>query len=120
GGYHVIGIPAGEAADPRRHLPFAFVTTIVAVTAVMALAQIVAMGTLPDLAASTTPLADASWLFMGAAGALLVSAGAVISMSGNTMGTVFTASRMLFALAENGDVPRFFGAIHPRHRTPSN
>ena len=46
---------------------------------------------------------------MGAAGALLVSAGAVISMTGNTMGTVFTASRMLFALAENGDVPRFFG-----------
>ena len=64
GGYHVIGIPAGEAADPRRHLPFAFVTTIVAVTAVMTLAQIVAIGTLPDLAASTTPLADArgcSW-----------------------------------------------------------
>jgi basic amino acid/polyamine antiporter, APA family len=120
GGYHVIGIPAGEAADPRRHLPFAFVTTIISVTVVMTLAQVVAAGTLPDLAASTTPLADASWLFMGAAGALIVSAGAVISMTGNTMGTVFTASRMLFALAENGDVPRFFGIIHSRHRTPSN
>ena len=65
GGYDVIGVPAGEAADPRRHVPFAFVTTIVAVTAIMALAQLVAMGTLPDLPTSTTPLADASLLFMG-------------------------------------------------------
>ncbi len=27
---------------------------------------------------------------------------------------------MLFALAENGELPRFFGKIHPRYRTPSN
>jgi amino acid transporter len=58
GGYEVIGIPAGEAADPRRHVPFAFVTTIVAATAVMTLTQIVAMGTLPNLATSTTPIAE--------------------------------------------------------------
>jgi basic amino acid/polyamine antiporter, APA family len=120
GGYEVIGIPAGEATDPRRHVPFAFVTTILAVTVVMTLAQIVAMGTLPDLATSATPLADASLLFMGGVGALLISAGAVISMTGNNMGTVLTGSRLLFALAENGELPRFFGVIHPRHHTPSN
>jgi len=27
---------------------------------------------------------------------------------------------MLFALAENGELPRFFAKIHPRYRTPSN
>jgi basic amino acid/polyamine antiporter, APA family len=121
GGYEVIGIPAGEAADPRRHMPFAFVTTIVAVTAVMTLTQIVAMGTLPNLATSTTPIADASLLFMGGTGALLVSAGAVISMTGsNIMGNLLAGSRILFALADNGSLPRFFGAIHPRYGTPSN
>jgi len=78
------------------------------------------MGTLPDLAMSTTPLADASLLFMGSAGALLISAGAVISMTGNNMGAVLTGSRVLFALAENGELPRFFGAIHRRYHTPSN
>ena len=71
GGYDVIGVPAGEAISPRRHVPFAFVATIVAVTVIMTLAQIVTMGTLPDLPASKTPLADASLLFIGAAGALL-------------------------------------------------
>ena len=70
GGYDVIGVPAGEAADPRRHLPFAFVATILTVTAVMTMAQIVALGTLPNLLLSKTPLADASMLFVGAAGAL--------------------------------------------------
>jgi amino acid transporter len=120
GGYDVIGVPAGEATNPRRHVPFAFVATIVAVTAIMALAQMVAIGTLPDLAEATTPLADASLLFMGAAGALLISAGSVVAMTGNNVGQVLTGSRMLFALAENGELPRFFGTIHPRYRTPAN
>jgi len=120
GGYEVIGIPAGEATQPRRHVPFAFVTTILAVTVVMTLTQIVATGTLPDLATSTTPLADASLLFMGSAGALLISAGSVVSMTGNNMGAVLTGSRVLFALAEHGELPRFFGAIHRHYHTPSN
>jgi basic amino acid/polyamine antiporter, APA family len=120
GGYEVVGIPAGEATNPRTQLPFAFVTTILAVTVVMTLVPIVAMGTLPDLATSTTPLADASFLIMGVAGALLISAGSVISMTGNNMGAVLSGSRALFALAENGELPRFFGAIHRRYRTPSN
>jgi APA family basic amino acid/polyamine antiporter len=120
GGYDVIGVPAGEASNPRRHLPFAFVATILAVTAIMTLAQLVALGTLPDLQTSKTPLADASLLFMGAAGALLISAGSIVSMTGNNLGAVLTGSRMLFALAENGELPRFFSRIHPRHRTPSN
>ncbi len=75
GGYDVIGVPAGEAADPRRHLPFAFVTTILAVSAIFTLAHIVALGTLPELTVSKTPLADASLLIMGAAGALLINTG---------------------------------------------
>src|ERR1700730_2905958 len=58
---------------------------------------------------------------MGGAGALLVSAGAVISMTGsNIMGNLLAGSRILFALAENGSLPRFFRAIHPRFGTPSN
>ena len=120
GGYDVIGVPAGEAANPRRHLPFAFIVTILCVTAIMTLAQIVALGTLPNLPASKTPLADASMLFAGAAGALVISVGSVVSMTGNNLGAVLTGSRMLFALAENGELPRFFVKIHPRYRTPSN
>ena len=56
------GIPAGEAANPRRDVPFAFVMTILTVAVVMTLTSIVATGVLPDLAATRTPLADGAAL----------------------------------------------------------
>jgi basic amino acid/polyamine antiporter, APA family len=118
GGYEVVPVPAGEAHDPRRAVPFALVMTIIIVTIVMTLCQIVALGTLPGLAASKTPLADAALLFMGGAGALLLTVGAVFSTTGNNMGQALSGPRNLFALAEQGDLPRFFGWIHPRFRTP--
>ena len=46
GGYEVIPVPAGEARDPRRAVPFALIMTIVIVTIVMTLVQVVALGTL--------------------------------------------------------------------------
>ena len=119
-GYEVIAVPAGESKNPRRHVPFAVVATILAVTAVNTLVHIVAMGTLATLASSVTPLADAALLFMGAAGALMMGLGSVVSIMGNTAGQILTSSRMLFALAENGDLPAFFGKIHRTFRTPAN
>jgi amino acid transporter len=120
GGYDVVPVPAGEAIDPRRHVPFALITTILSVTAVMTLAQIVALGVLPNLAAHTTPIADAAAVMLGSGGALLVGVGSVISMTGNNAGQVLAGSRMLFALAEHGELPGFFGRIHARFRTPAN
>jgi basic amino acid/polyamine antiporter, APA family len=120
GGYEVVPVPAGEARDPRRAVPFALIMTIIIVTILMTLVQVVALGTLPGLAASKTPLADAAVIFMGGAGAALLTMGAVLSTTGNNMGQALSGSRNLFALAEQGDLPRFFGWVHPNFRTPVN
>lgn len=120
GGYDVISVPAGEAKEPRTHMPFALVMTILAVTAVMTMGQIVTMSLLPDLANSKTPMADAALVTMGSFGALMIGVGSVISMTGNNAGHVLTGSRMLFALAEKGELPRRFGSIHEKFRTPAN
>ena len=120
GGYEVTGVPAGEAANPKRDVPFAFVMTILTVMAVMSLTSVVATGLLPDLAATRTPLADGATVFMGAFGALVVSVGAVLSMTGNNMGQVLSGSRTIFALAENHDLPRWFAHVHPTRQTPSH
>jgi amino acid transporter len=118
GGYEVVPVPAGEAKDPRRAVPFAMIATILISGAVMTLVQVVALGTLPDLAASKTPLADASALFLGASGALLMTAGGAVSMTGNNVGQALSGSRNLFALAEQRDLPAIFGRVHPQYRTP--
>jgi amino acid transporter len=94
--------------------------TIAVVAVVITLTQIVAWGTLADLPASRTPLADSARLFLGGAGAAMITIGAVFSTSGNNMGGALSGSRNLFALAEHGDVPAFFARIHPRLRTPVN
>ena len=120
GGYEVTGVPAGEAANPHRDVPFAFMMTILIVMVVMTLTAIVATGLLPDVGATRTPLADGAAIVLGAAGALLVTAGSAVSMVGNNMGQVLTGSRTIFALAENGDLPRWFAKVHPRYRTPSH
>ena len=118
GGYENVPVPAGEARDPRRAVPFALVMTIVIVTVVLTLAQVVALGTLPGLATSRTPLADAAVLFMGGAGAAMITIGAVVSTTGNNMGGALSASRLMFALADQGDLPGWFGKIHATFRTP--
>jgi basic amino acid/polyamine antiporter, APA family len=120
GGYEVVPVPAGEAKDPRRGVPFALIMTIAIATTVFTLVQVVALGTLPNLTTSKTPLADAAQLFIGGTGAALITIGAIFSTSGNNMGQALSGSRNLYALAEQGDLPAFFGRVHPRFRTPSN
>ena len=118
GGYEVTGIPAGEASNPKKDVPFAFVAVILIVSAVMTLTAAVATGLLPDVGATRTPIADASAIVMGAFGGLLVSVGSAVSMTGNNMGQLLSGSRTVFALAENGDLPRVFARVHPDYRTP--
>ncbi len=120
GGYEIVPVPGGEARNPRRDIPFALILTIVVVTLLMTLAQVVAVGTLPELATSKTPLADSAALFLGGGGAVLITLGAVLSTSGNNMGQALSGSRNLFALAEQGDLPSFFGRVHASFRTPVN
>jgi basic amino acid/polyamine antiporter, APA family len=120
GGYEVTGVLAGEAANPKRDVPFAFVMTLLIVATVMTLASVTATGLLPRLADSRTPIADGSALVLGATGAFIVALGSSLSMAGNNMGQILNGSRSLFALAENGDLPRWFARVHQEYRTPEN
>jgi APA family basic amino acid/polyamine antiporter len=120
GGYEVTGVLAGEAANPRKDVPFAFVACLIVVSVVMSLTSLVATGLLPDVAATRTPIADGAAIFLGAWGAAMIAIGSVVSMTGNNMGQLLNGSRTIFALAENGDLPRWFGKVHPQYRTPSN
>ena len=117
-GFEMATIPAGEIRDPQRNLPRALLIAIAVVAVIYILVQVVCVGTLPGLAQSTKPLADAGSHFLGTAGGAIISAGAVISITGNLNILLLSASRLPFAMAEQQQLPKVIGAIHQRFFTP--
>jgi basic amino acid/polyamine antiporter, APA family len=117
-GFENTPAPAGEFLDPKRDVPFALIMQIVIVTAIYSAVQLVAIGTVPNLGASPTPLADAAAMMMGPVGGLILTLGAVLSVLGTNNNTVLAGPRYLYALAEMGKLPPVFAKIHPRYRTP--
>jgi len=117
-GFEIAVIPAGEMTDPRRNLPAAILIAIGIVAVFYVLIQAVSIGTVPGLAESDRPLADAASRFLGRSGAAIVSAGAAVSILGNLNVVMLSASRLPFAMAERGEMPRFLGAVNHRFRTP--
>jgi amino acid transporter len=118
GGFEAAVIAAGECKDPRRDVPFALLISIVAVTLLYAAIQVVSIGTLPALATSEKPLADAAVRFMGGAGASVVALGALISTLGTLCASLLVGPRVLFAMSERERLPRWLARTHPRRHTP--
>jgi amino acid transporter len=110
---------AGEFRNPKRDVPFALLAEIGLVTVLYSSVQLVALGTVPDLAASETPLADGARLVLGSWGGWLLTAGAVVSILGTNNNSILAGPRYLFALARDGFGPRALAAVHPRYRTPA-
>lgn len=118
-GFENLPVAAGEYKDPRRNVPFAMLTMIALVTLVYAATQLVAQGTLPGLADSKTPLADAAAGFGGEGLALLLTVGAALSILGTNNNTMMLGPRFLHALAADGYGPAALARVHPRFRTPA-
>jgi APA family basic amino acid/polyamine antiporter len=118
GGYEAALNPMGEARDPRRDAAFALFVALGVLTALYCTLQFIVVGVLADPAHSQRPLADAARVIMGRPGAALIAVGALVSVYGYLSANMLTVPRGLFALAERGDFPAAFGAVHPRLRTP--
>ena len=117
-GFEAVLINSGEVREPRRNIPFALITALTAVTLLFILIQIVCIGTLPQLANSERPLADAANTFLGSGGATIITTGALISVTG-TLNAVFLAcSRLPFGMAEQGQLPQILLKTHKRFSTP--
>lgn len=118
-GFENTAAAAGEYRNPQRDVPFALVTMIVLVTLIYTLVQVVAVGTLPGLAESASPLADSATVYLGAWAGVLMTFGAMISIWGNVANTTLLGPRYLFALTQDGYGPRALARIHPVYRTPA-
>jgi APA family basic amino acid/polyamine antiporter len=117
-GFEVAVIPAGEAKNPQKDFPVALLGGLGVAAIVYILVQIVSIGTLPELAKSEKPLADAAAAFMGNIGGAFIAAGALISIVGNLNASLLGGSRILYAMGERSELPSLISIIHPKFKTP--
>lgn len=119
-GYARIATLGEEVRDPRRTIPRATLITIGGAVLLYAGVAIVAVGLVGSaaLAETTAPLQVAArslpypWI------PVAISVGAVTAMLGVILSQILGLSRMVFAMARRGDLPRFLAAVDPRHQVP--
>jgi amino acid transporter len=113
-------VPSGEVRDTARTVPRAIALAMAGITLLYIALQMVAQGILGSglAEASVAPLADAAGASLGGWARSLLLAGATVSMFGYLGGMTLSMPRMLFALAQDGFLPRTLATIHPIHRSP--
>ena len=113
-------VPAGETRDPGRTVPRALLTTIVATALLYFLVQLAYAATMPPGAAPKAALAEFAKTLIGPAGAIILGITALASVAGNASGSMTSTPRVTYALAAQGSLPNWFGAVSARFATPAN
>ncbi|HEX2065322.1 MAG TPA: amino acid permease [Candidatus Thermoplasmatota archaeon] len=126
-GYEIISQTSEEMQDPKRNIPRAIWASFLIVWSVMLCITFIA------LAATRAPGDGQSWLYLGALqetalitvadqvmpyGTLLVACAALLLQLTALNATIYSSSRVSFAMGRDGNLPKPFGAIHPKRRTP--
>jgi len=112
-------VPAGEARDPRRDMPRALLWAIGVAAALYFGLQAVSVAVVPDLARTSRPLVEVGGALFGAPGAMVMMAGMLASVGGNLAGSLFSAPRITYALARDGQLPAWFALVPLRFGTPA-
>ncbi len=119
-GWADLSFVAGEVKDPRRTLPRAIIIGTVAVIVIYLLANLAYLAVLPveDIRRSRLVAADVAERLMGAPGVIFVALTVMLSTFGTLNGTLLTAPRIFFAMADDGLFFKKVAAVHPRFHTP--
>jgi APA family basic amino acid/polyamine antiporter len=117
-GFELLTIPAGEAKTPATDIPQALLIALLCGIFVEAGAHAVVIGITGDPSSLNVALADAAGLLLGNWGEALLLVTAMIAIVGHNASSLLSVSRLLFAAAQNREIPRAFATLHPRFRTP--
>lgn len=110
-GFGLITNASEDIENPTRNVPMAIYTSIAVVTAVYVLVSLVVLGNLPlaeILRAKENALAEAAKPALGGAGFLIVSVGALFSISSALNATLYGGANISYTLAKDGELPEFF------------
>lgn len=119
-GYARIATLGEEVREPQRTIPRAIEITIGGVLVLYLGVALIAAGAVGTdaLARTAAPLEAAARSFGASWVRTAVAAGGVAAMLGVILSQLLGLSRMVFAMARRGDLPRGLEAVHPRHGVP--
>src|SRR6478672_85508 len=120
GGWHMVSYSAGETRNPERTIPRALILGVLIVTACYTLLNSAYLYVMPlsAVATSTRVAADAMSRVLGPFGAKAITVVIIISALGALNGIALAGPRVYYAMAQDGLVFRWMGALHPKRQTP--
>ncbi|HYM22508.1 MAG TPA: amino acid permease, partial [Vicinamibacterales bacterium] len=120
GGWHMVTYAADETRAPERTIPRALMlgTAIVVVVYLSLNAAYLLVLPIDRVLASSHIAFDATAATAGARAASTISVLVLVSSFGAMSGIILAGPRVYYAMAEDGLLFRWMGAVHPRYRTP--
>src|SRR3989454_6789422 len=120
-GWGDLAFVGGEVKDPQRNLPRAMVIGTGSVVALYLAANLVDLHLIPiqQVKGAELVAADVARILLGGAGLIAVSAAVAVSTFGTLNGSMMTAPRIFFAMAEDGVFPKAITRVDPRTGAPT-
>jgi amino acid transporter/nucleotide-binding universal stress UspA family protein len=130
-GYEIIAQSGEEVKDPKRNIPRAIFISLVIVVTVYILVAVVAIGAVvvPASAgdipvweylaeAREVAIVRAAEQIMGRWGGVLILVSGLASTMSALNATIYSSSRVSFAMGRDNNLPQLFGRIHAQMKTP--
>lgn len=115
-----IATSGSECRNPRD-LGKAMVWSSVTFLTMYTVDMLVVVGVIPwgDVSMKISPFTQAASELFGYAGGSILNVGAWLAAATSLiMGTLYTPSRIFYQLSKEGYLPKFFGELNPKTRTP--
>ncbi len=124
-GYEIIVQSGEEVKNPERNIPKAIILSLWTVVTIYLLVAFASLGAIQ----SNVP----SWKYLGQLaefglirianqimpfGSFLILIGGLVSTISAMNATIYSSSRMAFAMGRDAFLPRIFSRIHPKNKTP--
>ena len=119
-GWADLSFVGGEVKDPQKNLPKALIIGTLAVVAIYLLANLAYLSvfTVEQISQSRLVAADVAEVLVGSWGVSFVAITVMLSTFGTLNGTLLTAPRIFFAMADDGLFFRALAKVHPKYETP--
>ncbi|MFN8575880.1 MAG: amino acid permease [Candidatus Sericytochromatia bacterium] len=119
-GFDSVSTQAGEAKDPQKDVPFAIIASLIFCTILYILVSLVLTGMVKytdiDI---TAPIASAFTSKGLNFAALIISIAAVAGLTSVLLVMVLGQTRVFYAMAKDGLLPKMFSYVHPTFKTPT-